>query len=234
MIVARLALAAAVLAAVLAALAACGDDDPCTGAVTCVRLDVSSATVDAIDALELDVLYEDFHASVTMRPNGPSSLPLETAIIIDIANAPTIHVGIVAAGKLGGAVVGTGEATAIVFAGHHTSERIDLAPVELCVDGALYCGGDQLVGESDVLYRCNANGVPTARGRCAYGCTWRSDKDDVCRGGPLCQEGGHYCGGDKVDGDPQTLYVCRDLEGVSPVLCPNGCLVRPGNDDICR
>lgn len=226
---ARLALAAA-----LVALAACGDDDPCAGALTCVQVDVESATAAAIDALELDVLYGDLHAVATTRGPGRSSLPLSTALILDVADAPTVHVGVVAAGKLDGAVVGTGAATTGVRAGHHSDILIELAPVEVCVDGGRYCGGDQLVGEIDVLYRCNRDGVPTARGRCAHGCVRRTDKDDACIGGPLCADGGMYCGGDKVDGDPQTLYVCMNGAGTSPRECASGCLVRPGNDDICQ
>jgi hypothetical protein len=228
---ARLAVA---LIAALVVLGACGDDDPCGGALTCVQVDVESATADAIDALELDVLYGDLHATTTTRAPGRSSLPLSTALVLDIPGAPTLHVGVVAAGKLDGAVVGTGAATTAVGAGHHTDLVIELAPVEVCVDGARYCGGDKLVGEPDVLYRCNRGGVPTARGRCTLGCQRRTDKDDVCIGAPPCQDGGMYCGGDKLDGDPQTLYVCMNGAGTSPRECPGGCVVRPGSDDICQ
>jgi hypothetical protein len=63
---------------------------------------------------------------------------------------------------------------------------------------------------------------------------FHSDRDDACRGGPLCQDGGNYCGGDKVDGDPKTLYVCMSGLGTKPRECPDGCVVRPGSDDICR
>ena len=43
-----------------------------------------------------------------------------------------------------------------------------------------------------------------------------------------------YCGGDKLDGDPQTLYVCMAGAGTSPQRCAAGCVVRAGNDDACR
>jgi hypothetical protein len=225
----------ALAASLVALLAACSDDDPCGGALTCLRVDIESATVDVIDQLELDVVYEAFHDTTTIGPTGPASLPLATAVILDVANAPTIHVGVVAAGKLGGALLGTGAASTIVDAGHHARVRIVLAPVELCVAGALYCGDHMLAGDPETLYRCNSGGVPTARGaRCAYGCIFQTGKDDACRGGPLCQDGGRYCGGDKVDGDPKTLYVCMTRVGTMPTECPSGCVVRPGSDDICR
>jgi hypothetical protein len=43
-----------------------------------------------------------------------------------------------------------------------------------------------------------------------------------------------YCGGDKLDGDPQTLYRCMAGVGTSPFTCPAGCAVRSGGDDMCR
>ena len=46
---------------------------------------------------------------------------------------------------------------------------------------------------------------------------------------------GHYCGGDRLYGDPGILYVCR--EGRVPELeevCARGCTVAPpGTDDFC-
>lgn len=180
------------------------------------------------------------HSSrIEVRPFGTSyatfHLQAEQPSIIDVANAPTIRVGVVAAGKLGGFVLGTGAAFTTVDAGHHRGIAIVLAPVEICVAGALYCGGHQLAGDSETLYRCNSGSVPTARGaRCAHGCAFHTDRDDACLGGPLCQDGGKYCGGDKVDGDPKTLYTCMSLVGVMPKECANGCLVRPGTDDICK
>ena len=51
---------------------------------------------------------------------------------------------------------------------------------------------------------------PTVRGVCTYGCILRPGLDDTCRGGGgICSVGGFYCGGDKLDGDPQTLYKCQ-------------------------
>lgn len=218
-------------------LAACGDDDPCAGADTCVRLDVRSASVAAIDQLELDVLYGDRHATTTTQAAGgaTTALPLATAIVLDGAGDAPIAVSVVAAGKLGAGVRGTGAAHATVAPHDHAALAIELAPIEACTAGALYCGGDKLAGDPGVLYQCNAGGVPLARGRCANGCTTRPGKDDQCAaGGVACVDGGHYCGGDKLAGDPMTLYVCAAGAATQPMLCGNGCLVRTGQDDACR
>lgn len=52
----------------------------------------------------------------------------------------------------------------------------------------------------------------------------------------VCVDGGHYCGGDRLRGDPSLLYTCN-ASGV-PLLrerCTAGCVVAPaGDDDYCR
>lgn len=50
-----------------------------------------------------------------------------------------------------------------------------------------------------------------------------------------CVVGGSYCGGDKLAGDPDTLYRCN-ADGTGTVIrkCENGCSVNPGRDDSCR
>ena len=52
--------------------------------------------------------------------------------------------------------------------------------------------------------------------------------------GSSCVVGGSYCGGDKLSGNRDTLYRCTT--GAPAVIrhCANGCLVRPGQDDVCR
>ena len=77
--------------------------------------------------------------------------------------------------------------------------------------------------------------MPLARGLCVFGCLVL-DGDDACRGGGgRCIDTGFYCGGDKLDGDPQTLYRCQDGIGVDGMVCPDGCIVQaPGQDDECR
>lgn len=226
-------------AALALALAACSDDDPCAGAATCVRLDVSAAVapIAQIDQLELDILYADHHATTTTQAAGgrATALPLATAIVLDLSGAAPVTIGVVAAGKLGARVLGTGAGSTTVAPGHHAAIDLALSPTANCNAGALYCGGDQLAGDPQTLYQCNAGGVPLARGACPSGCIVRPGKDDVCRGGGgTCVDGGHYCGGDKLDGDPASLYLCMAGAGVSPSRCATTCLVRPGTDDICN
>jgi hypothetical protein len=223
------------LAAVL--LASCDGDDPCAGAATCVRIDVVSETVARIDQLELDVMYGEHHATTTTQAPGgrTTALPLSTALVLDVTGDTALAVGVVAAGKLGASVLGTGAASVRVAPGEHATIIVELSPIEDCVAGAFYCGGDRLAGDPQTLYQCNAGGVPIARGACASGCLVRPTRDDVCRASPgVCQDGGTYCGGDKLDGDPRTLYVCMGGVGTSPMECPAGCVVRDGDDDICR
>jgi hypothetical protein len=239
---AAIATVAGTVAAIVAGLAAaaCSDDDPCAGAATCVRIDVASAAVAPIariDQLELDVVYGDRHATTTTQAAGGHTvdLPLATAVVLDLPGTDPVGVGVVAAGKLGASVLGTGAGSTMVAPGHHAAIEIELSPTAPCNAGAFYCGGDQLAGDPDTLYQCNAGGVPIARGACSSGCLVRPGKDDVCRGaGGTCHDGSTYCGGDKLDGDPQTLYVCMAGAGTSPLRCAAGCVVRPGDDDVCR
>lgn len=50
-----------------------------------------------------------------------------------------------------------------------------------------------------------------------------------------CVVGGTYCGGDKVTGDPKTLYECQGPGEPKVVqVCPFGCSVNSGKDDDCR
>jgi hypothetical protein len=53
--------------------------------------------------------------------------------------------------------------------------------------------------------------------------------------GSSCFVGGSYCGGDKISGDPGTLFRCTGV-GAPTVIrhCASGCLVRAGQDDACR
>jgi hypothetical protein len=241
-VTAALGLAALGLAAALLA-AGCSDDDPCAGAATCLRIDVaagaapSARPITRIDQLELDVVYGDHHATTTTEAAGgrTTALPLATAIVLDLPGADPVAVGVVAAGKLGASVLGTGAASTMIAPRHHAELQIELSPTAACSAGALYCGGDRLAGDPATLYQCNAGGVPIARGVCGHGCVVRPGKDDVCGGGGgVCQDGGMYCGGDKLDGDPGTLYVCMAGAGTAPRLCTAGCVVRPGDDDVCR
>jgi hypothetical protein len=147
------------------ALAACGSPDPCESAAgTCLVVEVDSSLVERIDQLELDVLVGDVHGTTTTQPSGGGtvSLPLVTAIEIDVTPEGALAVGVVAAGKLGGTVLGTGAASTALLPGQKATLSIELAAPGDCVAGGLYCGGDKLAGDPQTLYQCNAGGVPLA------------------------------------------------------------------------
>ncbi len=230
------------LASVLALAAGCGDGapDPCAGlAGACVEVHVSSSTIEtieAIDQLELDVLFGDRHGTTTTQPEGGGTVALPLVTAIELELTATVDIGVVAAGKLGGVVLGTGAATTPLAPGARTTIDIVLAPPASCDAGGFYCGGDKLAGDAQTLYQCNGGGVPLARGRCTYGCTIRPSADDVCDGGPMtCIEGGFYCGGNELAGDPRTRYRCVSGVATSPMPCANGCVIAPaGTDDFCR
>lgn len=101
-----------------------------------------------------------------------------------------------------------------------------------CVPGGEYCGGDKVKGDPDTLYRCNSNGTATKIEACSRGCAVRPGRDDACR---TCVVGGEYCGGDKISGDPSTLYECNEM-GLGDVVkhCAKGCKVNSGVDDACK
>jgi hypothetical protein len=226
--------------ALLLLLAACGND-PCDGIDgRCIALRIESSAVDRIDDLELDVLYGDRHGNATTS-DGVVELPITTAV--ELPGDGAIDVSIVAAGKLAGSVVGTGAGQTTLAANAHGELAIMLGPVEACDAGAFYCGEHKVAGDPGVLYQCTANGAPRARGRCVHGCIEQPTPNDFCDNGPdtcpadgkPCCEGGFYCGGDKIDGDPQSLYVCMNGAGANRMVCPNGCVIgEPGHDDYCR
>ena len=118
----------------------------------------------------------------------------------------------------------------------HVDLTLQLSSHGDCVAGAFYCGGDKLAGDASTLYECNGGGVPFARGKCLHGCVVAPTQDDACDAGPqACQDGGFYCGGDKLIGDPQSLYRCNAGAGVDRVECSDGCVIAPaGTDDHCR
>jgi hypothetical protein len=222
--------------ALLVALASCATDDPCdaiTGA--CVTLHVRSASVAAIDQLELDLLWGETHATTTTAPaSGTTTLPLVTAVALADPGAAS-QLGVVGAGKLSGTVLGTGAAQARLAGTAHVAIDLVLASPQACVAGSRYCGGDKLAGDPGTLYECNGGGVPLARGACTAGCISRPTLDDACAadGGP-CTDGGLYCGGDELAGDPQTLYRCAGGAGIAVMTCMLGCTVVPGQNDTCR
>lgn len=109
---------------------------------------------------------------------------------------------------------------------------------DACVVAGSYCGGDRVVGATDTLYVCAADGGGTLLKRCASGCTPDAGNGAgaICKPPSApCQVGGNYCGGDKLDGDPRVLYRCV-AGGAHTILerCTKDCRVAPaGSDDAC-
>ena len=61
-----------------------------------------------------------------------------------------------------------------------------------------------------------------------------SFEDPLTLSGGNCVPGGYYCGGDKVTGDKNTLYLCHGKATPTVVKkCTSGCNVNPGTDDSC-
>lgn len=59
--------------------------------------------------------------------------------------------------------------------------------------------------------------------------------EGTTNGGASCVVGGLYCGGDKIGGDPGTLFRCTGTGAPAVVRhCASGCAVHPGSDDACR
>ena len=107
----------------------------------------------------------------------------------------------------------------------------DVIDPDACTPKHHYCGGHVVAGVSTKLYICNDDGSASILESCAHGCLVRpKPNDDLCR----CFEGGFYCGGDHIEGDPTTLYRCnKDGSGTLYEHCTKGCIVSPGKDDVC-
>src|SRR5687768_8818773 len=131
----------------LVLLAACGGSgDPCDDVdAACIAVRVSSASIEEIDQLELDMLVGEQHSTTTIQPDsGTIALPFDTAI--RIVTAVEKPVGIVAAGKLAGMTLGTAAASITIAPAADARIDLVLAPPAVCVAGAYYCGGDKLAG----------------------------------------------------------------------------------------
>jgi hypothetical protein len=227
--------------------AGCSGVDPCAGvAGACLAVHVTSASVREVDRLDVAVTVGAVHGSATTAGAGPTALPAVTAIELGPSITAPVDIRIAVDAERGGAVVGHGAAATVIAPAQHASlevrlgAAVDGGSADLagpgCVAGGLYCGGDKLDGDPGTLYRCDAPAAPTVRGVCASGCILRPGLDDACRGGGgVCSVGGFYCGGDKLDGDPQTLYKCQaGGTGTVSRTCPNGCQVNAGTDDACK
>jgi hypothetical protein len=106
-----------------------------------------------------------------------------------------------------------------------------------CVVGGLYCGGDKLSGAANTLYKCTGGSTNAVVEVCSNGCSVNTGKDDSCNPEPAssCVAGGYYCGGDKLSGDSNTLFLCSGgLTNQVVQVCSNGCSVNPGKNDTCK
>ncbi len=209
--------------------------DPCVDAATCVAIAVDSVSIHTIDQLTLDLVYNGIHGTAMTGVSGDArSLPVTTAVILEVPDSPLIHLDLLAAGKLRGSVLGGDASSITIQPGNHESISLLLTPVAPCTEGALYCGGiDLIFADGESLYRCTG-GFLQFDTRCQHGCTPHSLPGGVCVGEGLCRDGGTYCGGDVLDGDPGTLYVCHQFEGTMAARCPAGCVVRGDGNDACQ
>jgi hypothetical protein len=224
------------LLAGVALLAGCTTgSEPCAGVATCVRLDVDGLAVHTIDQLELDLVYAGHHATTTVGTAGdPMDLPFSIPLTLDLPDPPLIEIAAIAAGRLNGSVLALAAGTATVQQGHHTSLDLLLSAAHGCTEGELYCGGTiDVLGDGESLYRCTRQ-VPIFYTRCSAGCFSHYSDHAVCVGNGLCRDGGTYCGGHVLDGDPGTLYVCESFHGTAPRPCPRSCVVRGDGVDACE
>ncbi|MEO6420600.1 MAG: hypothetical protein ABIP39_14395 [Polyangiaceae bacterium] len=135
----------------------------------------------------------------------------------------------------GSSVDAAGGADVDVDAAKHADAGPD---ARRCTAGVVSCGGHDVPGEPDGLYRCEADGSSVLVSRCMYGCIVNAPPTGTANGDScaVCSAGGFYCGGDKIAGDMNILYVC-EADGAPPSvkeICPNSCVVRPGLDDACK
>jgi hypothetical protein len=179
-------------------------------------------------------VYNGTHGITTTGVQGePRSLPTTTAVVFDLPDAPLIRFSLVVSGRLAGNLLAGGAASSTVQQGSRDTQLVELFPVDPCVAGAVHCGGvGGVFADPSSLYVCG-DGYIQFYAKCALGCTSHVGEGDVCIGIGECSEGGAYCGGDQLDGDPNTLYVCHDLAGTSPTRCPHSCVVASAGGDFC-
>jgi hypothetical protein len=119
--------------------------------------------------------------------------------------------------------------------GVHAEAAIVLMPPGSCVAGQFYCGGRGVAGDPQTLYTCDPDGVPRARGMCLSTCGPAPGGGDTCIGDGLCNDGGLYCGGNVLDGDPQSRYRCVNKVAAERLICPTRCVIAPqGVRDDCE
>lgn len=107
-----------------------------------------------------------------------------------------------------------------------------------CPNKGYYCGNDGLGKDANNLYYCSAAGAsPTLSKDCGFTCTiMPHGTDDKCGSGSCSSvKTGYYCGKDKIGGDANTLYLCKDSKPAGSKYCANGCVTASsGHDDYCK
>lgn len=161
----------------LGVLAACTDAaDPCDGIDgLCVAMRVESQPV--FDELELGITINAQQSIVTRSTIGTAA---PFVVPLDIGGQ-AITVDIVAVGRSGQTVVAAG-AVSIDASSERTDITLPLMVPLTCVDTGHYCGGDKLYGDPQILYTCNAGGVPELNEVCENACVVAAaGSDDYCR-----------------------------------------------------
>lgn len=168
--------------AVLLALAGCSDDQPCDDASgACVVIGVSSASIAAIDELELDVSYGAEHHTTTITADGGGQMTLPVITGLELTPEEPVIVSVVGAGKLDGVLLGVSfDETAPLLDGQRAMLALRLVPVQACTAGGTYCGDVVAPGHPGSRYRCELGRVPILVERCATTCTTIADGQSVC------------------------------------------------------
>jgi surface antigen len=101
-----------------------------------------------------------------------------------------------------------------------------------------YCGNDGLGKDANKLYYCSGEGAtPSVSKDCSFTCAiMPKGQDDKCASGSCSSVvTGYYCGSDKIGGDKNTLYLCKDSKPAGAKYCANGCATAAkGSDDYCK
>ena len=108
-----------------------------------------------------------------------------------------------------------------------------------CHAAGWYCGNDGLGKDPNTLYYCeSAGGAITKSTKCGFTCvTMPSGQNDKCSTSGTCSNvnTGYYCGNDKINGDKNTLYLCKSSKPSGAKYCSKGCHVASsGYDDYCN
>lgn len=111
-------------------------------------------------------------------------------------------------------------------------------PTQGCHAAGWYCGGDDIPGDPNTLYFCNAPGGHIVKTQpCDTTCVVAaSGINDYCdRMSSSCAgiANGNYCGSDGPHGNGSILYRCMDQKHQGAWYCTKGCHVVPHANDVC-